>query len=469
MPGRRDVVEPQALEAHGRERHELDLGAAGRVDLDDERALGAGLADVVRREAAGVPGGRLRAQLLAQVDVAERPVGVAAVEILGRAGRVALARGRRAVDLRVQHGDRGRARRGRQQLGEVRRPRPRSRGRSATTCPRIAPSSSASSTTTGSCVSASVQPASASGASARPGSWLPLAITTAMPASVTRASCASAWCSAAGPTVAALEDVAGDHERVRPALDGELADAREGLALGGADACPDARVEARARGVQVAIRGVDDPQHGCRRLALRSVVAGFSGRRPGLPERVASSVGCKLGGVSEITAIVQLVSLTSPPCPAGKVVLGGGGKTVYETALHPNPDMAASYPNGNSRTVEFQTPGDAQSSGFPCDPVMDVYVICANGSASSDGERPGQVALRGQARTRACLAPIFAASPTAARAACSADGEARRPRRGSPCASARTPRTTLRTSARTSRPRRRAGASRRGRGTSGHG
>ena len=49
-----------------------------------------------------------------------------------------------------------------------------------------------------------------------------------------------------GPDLAALEDVAGDHERVRVALDGERADAREGLALGGADAGPDTRIEARA-------------------------------------------------------------------------------------------------------------------------------------------------------------------------------------------------------------------------------
>ena len=41
------------------------------------------------------------------------------------------------------------------------------------------------------------------------------------------------------PDLAALEDVAGDHERVRLALDGERADARERLALGGADARPD--------------------------------------------------------------------------------------------------------------------------------------------------------------------------------------------------------------------------------------
>ena len=76
-----------------------------------------------------------------------------------------------------------------------------------------------------------------------------------------------------GPDVAALEDVAGDHERVRLALDRERADAREGLALGGADARPHPRVEARAGGVEMAIRGVDDPQHGCRSLALRSAVA----------------------------------------------------------------------------------------------------------------------------------------------------------------------------------------------------
>ena len=76
-----------------------------------------------------------------------------------------------------------------------------------------------------------------------------------------------------GPDVAALEEIAGDHERVRAPLDRELADARERLSLGGADARPHPGVEARARGVEMAIRGVDDPQHGCRSLALRSAGA----------------------------------------------------------------------------------------------------------------------------------------------------------------------------------------------------
>ncbi len=139
------VVETDALEAHGRERHELDLGAPGGVDLDDERALGAGLADVVRREAARVPGGGLRAHRLALVHVSERPVGVAAVELLGRAGRIALARARRSVDLRVQHRDRGRA--GRRAAAARRdwRPRPRWRGRSRRRGRAVAPSASVSS------------------------------------------------------------------------------------------------------------------------------------------------------------------------------------------------------------------------------------------------------------------------------------------------------------------------------------
>ena len=84
-----------------------------------------------------------------------------------------------------------------------------------------------------------------------------------------------------GPDLAALEEVAGDHEGMRPRSIGERADAREGLALGGADARPDARVEARARGVEVAIRGVDDPQHGGRRLALRSAVTAVGKAPPG--------------------------------------------------------------------------------------------------------------------------------------------------------------------------------------------
>ena len=99
-------------------------------------------------------------------------------------------------------------------------------------------------------------------------------MTTAMPASRHARELRERVVQRGGPDLAALEDVAGDHERVRIALDGERADAREGLALGGADARPDTRVEARAGGVQVAIRGVDDPQHGCRSLALRSVVTG---------------------------------------------------------------------------------------------------------------------------------------------------------------------------------------------------
>ena len=75
------------------------------------------------------------------------------------------------------------------------------------------------------------------------------------------------------PDLAALEEIAGDHERVRAPLDGQLADARERLSLGGAHPRPHSGIEARAGGVEVAVRGVDDPQHGCRSLALRSAGA----------------------------------------------------------------------------------------------------------------------------------------------------------------------------------------------------
>ena len=115
----RDVRHPQPLEAHRRQRHELDLGPPAGVDLDDECALRAGLADVVRREAARVPGGRL---LCASPDARARgraPSRRSRGRVLGGARRIALARAARAVDLRVQHGDRGRARSLRQQLGEV--------------------------------------------------------------------------------------------------------------------------------------------------------------------------------------------------------------------------------------------------------------------------------------------------------------------------------------------------------------
>ena len=106
-----------------------------------------------------------------------------------------------------------------------------------------------------------------------------------MPASVDARELGERVMERGGPDLAALEDVAGDHERMRAALDRERADAREGLALGGADARPDARVEARAGGVEVAVRRVDDPQHGCRSLEGRSAVT--TSRRPaprGAPE-----------------------------------------------------------------------------------------------------------------------------------------------------------------------------------------
>ena len=82
------------------------------------------------------------------------------------------------------------------------------------------------------------------------------------------------------PDLAALEEVAGDDEGMRAALDRQLADARERLTLGGADLGPHPGVEARAGGVEVAIRRVDDPQHGCRRLALRSAGARLRTARP---------------------------------------------------------------------------------------------------------------------------------------------------------------------------------------------
>ena len=139
---------------------------------------------------------------------------------------------------------------------------------------------------TGSCVSASVQPASASGASARPRVVVAAGDDDGHAGLGHARDLRERVVQRGGADVAALEDVAGDHERVRAALDGERADAREGLALGGADARPDARIEARAGGVQVAIRGVDDPQHGCRSLALRSAGAalrvGWSSRDAGV-------------------------------------------------------------------------------------------------------------------------------------------------------------------------------------------
>ena len=63
------------------------------------------------------------------------------------------------------------------------------------------------------------------------------------------------------PDLAALEEIAGDHERVRAPLDGQLADARERLTLGSAHPRPHGGIEARAGGVEVAVRRMDDPQH----------------------------------------------------------------------------------------------------------------------------------------------------------------------------------------------------------------
>ena len=84
------------------------------------------------------------------------------------------------------------------------------------------------------------------------------------------------------PDLAALEEVAGDHEGVRLPLDRERADAREGVALGGADASPDTRVELRTG------RPGGNPRCGrsaawCRSLVRRSVVAGSAGLSQGSP------------------------------------------------------------------------------------------------------------------------------------------------------------------------------------------
>ena len=275
-----DVGEQHALEAHRRERHELDLGTAGGVDLDDERALGAGLAHVVRREAAGIPRGRLRPDLLALVHVAERPVRIAAVELLGRAGRVALARAGSAVDLGVQHRDRGGARRRRHQLGQV----------GALVRARVADRDD-------------VPERSAIGIGQRHHDGLVGQRERAARLRQRRQCSARVVVAAghdhgrarlgharelrqrvvqgSGPDLAALEEIAGDHEGMRPALDGKRADARERLSLGGPDTRPDARIEARARSVEMAIRRVDDPQHGGRRLALRSAVTAPEKALPG--------------------------------------------------------------------------------------------------------------------------------------------------------------------------------------------
>ena len=248
-----------------RERHELDLGPSGGVDLDDQCALGARLADIVRREAARVPGGRLRAHLLALVHVAERPVGVAAIEILGRAGRIALAR----------------ARQPRRPAHAARRSRP-GPAPAASAAARLAPSAALAwpiATTCPSRRAVGVRELDGDGlvrereraAGLRERSERAARIVVAARDDDRDAGLAHARelrervMQRRGPDLAALEEIAGDRRaRARLALDGQLADARERLALGGAHPRPHARVEARAGGVEVAVRGVDDPQHGGR-------------------------------------------------------------------------------------------------------------------------------------------------------------------------------------------------------------
>ena len=234
----RDVGEAQPLESHRREGHELDLRPPARVDLDDERALRARLADIVRREAARIPGRRLRAHRLALVHVAERPVGVAAVEILGRAGGIALARARGAVDLRMQDGDRGGARRPRQQLGEI-----GALGRARVThCDHVPERRTF-------CVGeldddGLVRQRERAARFRERRECRPRIVVAARDDDGGarlrhERELRERVMQRRRPDLAALEEVAGDHEGVRLPLDRECADAREGLALGGADASPD--------------------------------------------------------------------------------------------------------------------------------------------------------------------------------------------------------------------------------------
>ena len=235
-------------------------------------ALGARLAHVVRREAARVPGRRLGAHLLALVHVAECPVGVAAIEVFGRAGRVALARARRPVDLGMQDGDRDGSRRLRHQRREV--------GALAvpacpiaTTCPSVSPPGPGSSTVDG-LVRECERAAGLRERGQRAAGIVVAAREDHGRAGLTHArELRECVMQRGGPGDAALEEIAGDDECVRAPLDRQLADPCERLSLGGAHPRPHAGVEARAGGVEMAIRGVDDPQHGCRSLALRSAGA----------------------------------------------------------------------------------------------------------------------------------------------------------------------------------------------------
>jgi len=52
----------------------------------------------------------------------------------------------------------------------------------------------------------------------------------------------------------------------------------------GSDASPHPGVETGAGSIEMAVRGVDDPQHGCRSLALRSAATGRA-RSGGVPQR----------------------------------------------------------------------------------------------------------------------------------------------------------------------------------------
>jgi hypothetical protein len=79
---------------------------------------------------------------------------------------------------------------------------------------------------------------------------------------------------------------------------------------------------------------------------------------------------------SNFTSTGYFLSGDSPSCPAGKVLVGGGGKASYKGGTI-GPTLSASYPNGDHWTVETTSPNDVS---FHTDVVVDAYAICVTGS-----------------------------------------------------------------------------------------
>ena len=91
----RQRAQRHALPAHARKAHEARLRARAGEGLDDEAALGAGFAGIAALEVPGVVDGETRQRLLAQMNVAERPVGIRQALVVGARRRgIAIVVGR---------------------------------------------------------------------------------------------------------------------------------------------------------------------------------------------------------------------------------------------------------------------------------------------------------------------------------------------------------------------------------------